>query len=143
MLAGACVGGGTTVNWTASFRTPKHVLHEWGQRFKLTSFQSESQQGRERERRGTGRGADAHDAIRRADPRFVCCAVWVLLGVSGGLALSCVSCVCCGEAPLYAEAMDAVCRRGNVNTQHSHRSRHLDGHPDLVVNQNNQVTLTQ
>lgn len=45
-------------------------------------------------------------------------------------------------APLYAEAMDAVCRRGNVNTHHSHRGRHMDGHPDLVVNQNNQVTPT-
>lgn len=51
MLAGACVGGGTTINWTASFRTPKHVLHEWVQRFKLTSFQSELGQGAERKGR--------------------------------------------------------------------------------------------
>lgn len=29
VLAGSCVGGGTTLNWTASFRTPAHVLADW------------------------------------------------------------------------------------------------------------------
>ncbi len=29
ILAGACLGGGTTVNWAGAFRTPDYVLHEW------------------------------------------------------------------------------------------------------------------
>jgi len=30
ILQGRCVGGGTTVNWTSSFRTPPRVLAHWG-----------------------------------------------------------------------------------------------------------------
>jgi long-chain-alcohol oxidase len=29
VLAGSCLGGGSTLNWTASFRTPEHVLEDW------------------------------------------------------------------------------------------------------------------
>jgi len=29
VLAGSCLGGGTTVNWAASIKTPEHVLQDW------------------------------------------------------------------------------------------------------------------
>ncbi|KAA9333274.1 FAD-dependent oxidoreductase [Hymenobacter busanensis] len=29
LLAGSCLGGGTTVNWAGAFRTPDYVLEEW------------------------------------------------------------------------------------------------------------------
>ena len=31
ILQGRCVGGGTTVNWTSSFRTPPRTLAHWGE----------------------------------------------------------------------------------------------------------------
>jgi choline dehydrogenase-like flavoprotein len=38
ILAGATLGGGTTINWTACLRTPQVVLDEWEQRFGVTGF---------------------------------------------------------------------------------------------------------
>lgn len=29
IFAGACLGGGTTINWTGAFNTPEYVLQEW------------------------------------------------------------------------------------------------------------------
>lgn len=38
LMQGRCVGGGTTVNWTSSLRTPESVLTYWGERFGLDEF---------------------------------------------------------------------------------------------------------
>lgn len=38
VLAGVTVGGSTTVNSGTCFRTPDHVLHEWGREFGLTAL---------------------------------------------------------------------------------------------------------
>ncbi|MBX3083190.1 MAG: GMC family oxidoreductase N-terminal domain-containing protein [Anaerolineae bacterium] len=44
VLAGSTLGGGTTVNWCASFRTPDHVLREWEQIYGVTGFTGEDYQ---------------------------------------------------------------------------------------------------
>lgn len=38
VLAGATLGGGTRVNWCASFRTPEHVRREWAAAHGLLCF---------------------------------------------------------------------------------------------------------
>ena len=38
ILQGRCVGGGTTVNWTSSFRTPTATLDYWAREFAITGF---------------------------------------------------------------------------------------------------------
>jgi choline dehydrogenase-like flavoprotein len=38
ILQGRCVGGGTTVNWTSSFRTPPTTLAYWREHFGLPGF---------------------------------------------------------------------------------------------------------
>ena len=38
ILQGRCVGGGTTVNWTSSFRTPEATLQHWRDAFGLDGF---------------------------------------------------------------------------------------------------------
>jgi choline dehydrogenase-like flavoprotein len=40
ILQGRCVGGGTTVNWTSSFRTPDATLRYWHDAFGLEGFGS-------------------------------------------------------------------------------------------------------
>ncbi|UOQ98950.1 FAD-dependent oxidoreductase [Hymenobacter sp. 5317J-9] len=38
ILAGACLGGGTTVNWAGAFRTPDYVLQEWAREHDAPHF---------------------------------------------------------------------------------------------------------
>eukprot|EP00884_Botryococcus_braunii_P016652 jgi/Botrbrau1/3670/Bobra.0008s0004.2 len=40
LLAGATVGGGTRINWCASFPTPEHVRREWAEEHGLENFAS-------------------------------------------------------------------------------------------------------
>lgn len=39
VLAGSTLGGGTRINWCASFRTPAHVRREWAQALGLPDFE--------------------------------------------------------------------------------------------------------
>ncbi len=40
LLAGSCLGGGTTVNWAGAFRTPDYVLQEWAREHQAPHFTS-------------------------------------------------------------------------------------------------------
>jgi len=42
ILQGRCVGGGTTVNWTSSFRTPPATLSFWEREYGLREFSTEA-----------------------------------------------------------------------------------------------------
>ena len=44
ILAGSTLGGGTTINWAASFRTPKYVLDEWQDQYGLAQFTTDDYQ---------------------------------------------------------------------------------------------------
>jgi long-chain-alcohol oxidase len=43
ILAGSTIGGGSTVNWTASFKTPEHVLSDWKENYHLPWFNKDGE----------------------------------------------------------------------------------------------------
>lgn len=44
VMAGSALGGGTTINWAASFRTPDNVLEEWEKEYGVTGFTGDAYQ---------------------------------------------------------------------------------------------------
>src|SRR5260370_28120139 len=41
LIAGGCLGGGTVVNYSTSFRSPDWLREEWANRYGLTAFGSD------------------------------------------------------------------------------------------------------
>lgn len=44
IFAGSCIGGGTTVNWAGSFRTPDYILQEWATDYDNPQFSDKAYQ---------------------------------------------------------------------------------------------------
>lgn len=44
IFAGSCIGGGTTVNWAGSFRTPDYILQEWAKEYDNPQFLNKAYQ---------------------------------------------------------------------------------------------------
>ena len=42
LLAGSCLGGGTTVNWAGAFRPPAYILEEWAREHDAPQFTSDA-----------------------------------------------------------------------------------------------------
>ncbi|HEY6829774.1 MAG TPA: GMC family oxidoreductase [Gemmatimonadaceae bacterium] len=69
ILAGACLGGGTTVNWQTCLRTPDFIRDEWTDRSKCELFTSERfTQALDHVCRRLGVSSDESDVNRNNDP---------------------------------------------------------------------------